>query len=206
MSVYSFFTTSFKNLKSVSSIAPTSRAAACKVVSIIDTNKYKDRGINILEVGAGDGAFTREIVKKLKKEDNLYIVEILPHFCTILQEEYKDYPNIHIVCADALEYDFEVKTFEYIICGLPFVSFPYDLTKSLLEKFKKIDKGGGFSCIRYPVLPVFKYIWLLIFNPKALQDYKKNLSFFKEFSGKYLTRKQFEFFNLPPVNILWFKF
>ncbi len=206
MSLYNFFSTSFKNLKSVSSIAPTSRVATQKVVSIIDTHKYKNKEINILEVGAGNGAFTKEIVKKLKKEDNLYIIEILPSFCEILQEQYIGFSNVHVICADALEYDFKGKNFEYIICGLPFVSFSYDLTKALLEKFTKIEKGGGLSCIRYPILPFFKYVWLFLFNQKSLQDYKKNLDFFKKFSGKYLTRKQFEFFNLPPVNILWFKF
>ena len=66
-------------------LLPSSRYLARVITERIESG---DSPISILEVGAGTGSFTREIISKLKAGDKFVIYEINSEFCEILKKKY----------------------------------------------------------------------------------------------------------------------
>ena len=85
---------------------------------------------HVLEVGPGPGALTRELAARA---GSVTAVEVDPRMTAVLEETIRDYPNVRIVNADALEVD---------LYGLPpraptriVANLPYQITTPLLERF-----------------------------------------------------------------------
>lgn len=121
------------------------------VMSIPDTSP-----IRVLEVGCGTGAFTKEILTKLKDGDEFHIVELSSDFCesveaTILLQFRRDNPNVNIVVHNAPIEEAEIEgKFDAIICGLPFNNFPLDLVEHLFSvMFGFLRLGGELAYFEY---------------------------------------------------------
>lgn len=119
------------------------------MIASVDFNSAKC----IVELGAGNGCITREIIKRLKPETTLISFELNPTFC----EKFLQFsqPNVHIVNDSAekigeyLEkYGFEKA--DYIISALPLTNFPMQLKEAILdESVRTLKKGGIFMQFQY---------------------------------------------------------
>ena len=72
--------------RSIGAIAPSSKYLAEKMVSDID---FEAAGC-IVEYGPGTGVFTDELLKKLRPETKLLLLEANKDFCTRLRKKYTE--------------------------------------------------------------------------------------------------------------------
>jgi phosphatidylethanolamine/phosphatidyl-N-methylethanolamine N-methyltransferase len=100
---------------------------------------------NYLEVGAGTGAMTGHILKKLKPHDTLHLVEINPQLCALLKSKYEKIANVFIHnCPIQTFFQSEDQPFDVIISTIPLNSFssPEDVN-TILNTYKKFVKPNG---------------------------------------------------------------
>src|SRR6516165_8228434 len=71
------------------SVLPSSRALARALTRPM---RQQDRPRRVLEVGPGTGAVTREIVRQLRADDRLDIVEINASFVDVLRRRFEHEP------------------------------------------------------------------------------------------------------------------
>jgi len=189
-----FTTTSIKNFKEIGAIVPSSAELSQNISKHIIN---RSEPLRIIEVGAGTGSFTKEIINKLKPNDQLDIIEMNPAFHSVLQEKFSAYPQVKIHCLNVLDWqpDYE---YDLIICGLPFNAFPSDLVLKIFEHFKKIIKNGGiFSYFEYIALAKVK----ALFTFDRHSDFFKTMSVTKDFRKKYSINRQPVLKNFPPAYI-----
>ena len=89
----------FTNYRNIGAISPSSRFLYKKMISPIDLEK----DIHIVEFGAGNGAFTDALLKKITPESNLSIFEIDPLFIKKLQLKYKSDKRVVVYSVGAEE-------------------------------------------------------------------------------------------------------
>lgn len=59
---------------------------------------------SVVEIGPGTGTLTRDLLPRVKR---LIALEIDPALVSFLRRSMKKPPNLHLVCADALKFDYE---------------------------------------------------------------------------------------------------
>ena len=199
-----------KNTSTVGALTPCSRFVAQECVN--DLSVHEGEKI-ILEVGAGSGAVTREIVKHINKDDKLDLVEISEEYARSLQRQFGDRENVSIHCCDVLTLDAE-KKYDYIISTLPFTSLPVEFVKEVLEKYSKMIKPSGsivyVECHggAYWRKKILKLKCSLSDSYKrsgALKEFNEKREIIKEFRKKHATKKTKEYRNIPPITIYHMK-
>jgi len=58
--------------------------------------REKEEALSILEIGAGSGSITREIVKELQQNDHFFAVEKDKEFAKSLQKEFVGHKNVFV--------------------------------------------------------------------------------------------------------------
>ena len=117
-----------------------------KIINL--TNIYNK---NILEIGPGKGALTKEILKN--KPKSLILIEKDNFLSEELKIKYKDHKNIIIYNKDVLKFNFEDKLKNNSII---FGNLPYNISSQILVKIIKFKK--------YPP----KYIALILMFQKEM--------------------------------------
>lgn len=176
-----FFIEYFKNLRSVGAIAPSSKYLARKMIQGIDFGEARV----IVELGAGTGAFTGEIVQRLNPHTKFLVVENNPAFYRELRRKYGSYDNVYISDVSAENLTTLLKNYklslqvDYVISGLPFASLPGDVSRAILSSVRKHTKHGEFVTFQYTLL-----------KKSLLEAYFSDITTAREFR------------NLPPAYIL----
>jgi phospholipid N-methyltransferase len=116
---------------SVATAAPSSRWMAKAILNGIDFDRVR----TVVELGAGTGPITVEILKRLKPQTKFFVVEIDPDFCTRLRQRF---PALDIVEGDAAKLPelLAQRGFDgcdEVISGLPIPSFPEELRARILK-------------------------------------------------------------------------
>src|SRR5690348_10305611 len=88
----------WKKGRSIASFAPSSRFMARKVVNGIDFDSARC----IVELGAGTGPITAELVKRVKPHTKLLVIELDPDLCSRLKARF---PQVDVVQGDACQFD-----------------------------------------------------------------------------------------------------
>ena len=129
-----------KNPKEIGAITPSSKHVTRNILSFLDFNKEK---LFLIEYGPGTGPFTSEIVKRLKPNHQLIIIELNAEFATKLKEKYKDHKNVKIYqdCVTNVKKIINkigIEKVDYIVSGIPFSSLPKNITLDILTNTKSI--------------------------------------------------------------------
>ncbi|RUM43147.1 MAG: ribosomal RNA small subunit methyltransferase A [Desulfurobacterium sp.] len=108
-----------------------------KVVKrIVDSGKFSHKD-SVLEIGAGGGALTEEIVSRNPKE--FIAVEIDPEWVSFLKEKFGD--RVKVINADATEFDFSSLGKKFVYFG----NLPYNVSTAILRNLlthrKTLKKG-----------------------------------------------------------------
>ncbi|MCK4517825.1 methyltransferase domain-containing protein [Candidatus Babeliales bacterium] len=202
---YAFLLSVIKNPTQMGATLPSSPFLAKAITKHIKNSKKTNK--RILEVGAGTGSFTREIVKLLHENDILDVVEVDPELCKVLQAKFEEFKNVHIHNISILNFK---KPYEYdhIVSGLPFNAFEISFVKEVLNKYQDfIINNGTISYFEYAILPSVMKLFMTIFlmNEKKqkriavfneIQDFKNSFSFYK---------KNLVLNNFPPAYVHTFK-
>src|SRR5262249_7512660 len=109
--------------------------------------------MRILEVGAGSGSFTTEILRKLRPNDVFDVVELDEGFCKLLQEQCAGKSNVTVHQKSILE--FNADKYDLIVSGIPIhgLDMP-DFVRDLYPKYLSLAKEGAvISQFEYIALP-----------------------------------------------------
>lgn len=174
----------FKDLKQTGAIAPSSKFLAKDLVAQLKKQVGCDRckPLKILEVGPGTGPLTKQIIKHLRPQDKLDVVEIHKKFFQIVKSRYR-LPNVQIHHADILQYQPEYQ-YDFIFSSLPYENMPEEISREIWKK--KLTLCSDEACISY-----FKYV--------KFRNFKSD--FEEEVVKKYGRDKKIVFLNLPPAKV-----
>ncbi len=116
----------------------------------------------VVELGAGTGVFTKEIIKRLPNDGTLLVFEINKNQANFLRENIKD-KRVYIIEDDAMNLGIHLTSHnflyaDYIISGLPLGNFSKDKKMGLLKTINEhLSAGGTFMQFQY-----FLQSWSLI--------------------------------------------
>ncbi|HZZ30216.1 MAG TPA: methyltransferase domain-containing protein [Pirellulales bacterium] len=165
----------FRQYHTTGSVWPSSRALAkalCRFVDDAGSRLPERAAINpstqpspargegdsreILEVGPGTGAVTAQLVKKLRPEDKLTLVELNDDFVRHMRRRFETEPAFQAVADRAqivharLEDLPEGQRFNVIISGLPLNNFEVPQVEQIVGIFQRLlGPGGTLSFFEY---------------------------------------------------------
>jgi phospholipid N-methyltransferase len=189
------------------SILPSSRALARALVSQV---RKRRRPARIIEVGPGTGAVTVELLRLLRPDDRLDIIEINSRFIDLLQERFTKEPlfrsrrrQVQLIHAPVQEVA-QAGTYDYMISGLPLNNFPLALVREIWAAYRRLLKAGG-------TLSYFEY---LLIRPLKMMFVKRSEWRRLYFLSRFLERRirafqvaeQWVFCNVPPAVARHFRF
>jgi phospholipid N-methyltransferase len=173
-----FLSQFLKKENSVGAIAPSSRLLAKKLMKAIDFGK----GRTFVELGAGTGTITMEILKNMHEDAVLFVFETNESFCQRL-ERIQD-PRLVIVHGSA-EHIIErleehgVKQVDVVLSSIPFTIVPKDVKDRIMNGVIELLGSEG-------IFFQFQY---------SLESYR----YFKRLFGE--VKLDFMAYNLPPAFI-----
>jgi len=137
-----------KNPTKVGSIKPSSPELAQKMIEGI---KPKTDEI-VLELGVGTGAITRALQKIALEKDSYLGIELDPELVRMLRKNFAD---LKIVCGNAKDITAIHERSGFgkigsIICCLPFVSLPNQVSEVIMTEIDKVmQQGCTFRTFQY---------------------------------------------------------
>lgn len=137
-----------KNPLKVGAIAPSSPELAAEMLSGIQPD---DHNI-VLELGVGTGAITKFLRNAVPSRDSYLGIELDRDLVKTLNENF---PDMNIVCGSAadaysIHKELGLGKVRYVVCCLPFVSLPKDISDDVLAEIQKfMDEGCELRIFQY---------------------------------------------------------
>jgi len=158
MGAINFFIQGIKHFKEVGTISRSS--------VFVGKTMTKDKHIDwsqarcIVELGAGDGPITKQILKKMRPDAKLLCFEINDEFNKKLEEEFGADPRIQIINDDAVKLGEYIKAAGFekadaVISAIPFVIIPEDDIIEAAHKFLK--QGSKYVQLHYSTVAKKRY-------------------------------------------------
>jgi len=150
-----FFRRWLSNPLQMGSIVPSSQRLGALIADQID----KRSNSSILELGAGTGAITRNLIKAGVSPTRLVVVEIVAEMAQHLQGNF---PHATVLQADAFNLPIErlkqVSTeIETVICGIPLVLLGEKKQRQFIEQVEAVAPGRGFLLYTYCITSPLPY-------------------------------------------------
>jgi phospholipid N-methyltransferase len=187
VSVVSFFKQWLQDPITMGSVTPSSRFLARRMVHGLELG----RPAVVVELGAGTGAFTAELARRLHPEGKLILVERSPELAEQLRERF---PRAVVIndCASSLGTHLKamgIGEVDYIVSGLPWTMFSQDLQDRALAEIRQNLKPGG-------VFVTFLYIHGKIFLDRGVRFERK----VRQHLGR-VDKSQPVWRNFPPARV-----
>jgi phospholipid N-methyltransferase len=134
----------------VGAVLPTSRWAVRDMLDLADLS----RADLVVELGAGTGVQTGEVLARLRPNARLVALEIDPDLAKLLEERYDD-PRLQVVCDSAENLDVHLggKRADVLVSALPYTSFEAGLRRRVLDLLPvALAPGGVLLVIQYSPL------------------------------------------------------
>jgi len=173
-----FIKQAFSNINTVGAIAPSSPNLSSKMTKPINFDNQK----TIIELGAGTGAITRVLLKKMNKDSKLFSFENNEAFAKGL-EKIKD-DKFQLINDNALKlkelmHSYNIEEVDYVVSGLPLAIFKQEFTEKLISEIYSVLKvKGKFIQFQYSTV-----------SKKQLKHFFKKVAI------------DFTIFNIPPAFI-----
>ncbi|MFI5135764.1 MAG: class I SAM-dependent methyltransferase [Chitinophagales bacterium] len=136
-------------MKTVGSIRPSSPQLSREMASSINSKVPQ----NIFELGAGEGAITRELLSAMHPESKLYVFEINENFLEALKE-LDDHRLILI--HDSAEFltrhlsELKLEQVDVVVSALPTVLFDKEVARKIIrDSYDALRSGGLFVQFHY---------------------------------------------------------
>ena len=132
------------NPRQVGAILPTSRYA---VRDMLDLGDVPAAGL-VVELGAGTGSQTGEILARMRPDARLVAVEIDPALSRLLEERFDD-PRLQVVCdsAEYLHKHLDGEQADVLVCALPFTSLEAGLRRRILDTLPRLLAPRGTALV-----------------------------------------------------------
>ncbi|MFC0771678.1 class I SAM-dependent methyltransferase [Terrimonas alba] len=139
----------FKNIFTTGALAKTPSRVLKKIAKAADLPNLK----MVVELGAGKGEITKNLVKRLESDCRYAAFEINNDFAAELKRKF---PQIDVYEEDALNFTQWVnQNADLVICSLPLSFFEKNERSTLLEKIKQNTAPGG------KVVILFHAFWII---------------------------------------------
>lgn len=152
MALFSFLGSLLRHPRTIGTLSPASPFTAKRVADALPAGAKR-----VLELGAGDGALTREILKRLPPDGRLLAVELRPELARAL-EALGD-PRLTVFEGDARQAREEAQRrdlvpFDVIVSSLPFALFDEATRAKVLDDAHDLLAPGGvlIVCQHAPTL------------------------------------------------------
>lgn len=133
--------------KTISAIAPSSKGLARQMASQITQTTGK-----VVEIGAGTGVLTRQILASGVAPQDLTIIEMNPKFCAALKSQFSDC-NVLEMDAQKLG-SLPLENVGMVISGLPLLSIPEPVQHNIIKgAFDLMVEGGKYVQFTYGPKP-----------------------------------------------------
>jgi phospholipid N-methyltransferase len=128
----------------VGAVLPTSRWAVRDMLDMADVHSAD----LVVELGAGTGVYTREILARLRPDAHLMALERDPRLARLLTEQYQD-SRVRVICDSAENVQAHLKgaRTELVISGLPFTSLGSDVRQRIFSQIVDILAPGGVALV-----------------------------------------------------------
>lgn len=194
----------FREFETTGTICPTSKKAASVLALPV---RERGEATNILEIGAGTGPVTREILKAMSKSDTLTVCEINPRLVALLKKSLEKNTD-YALHKDRIEF-FEGPIqdlpqpgpFDVIVCSLPFLNFDIEVLESIFDKLRSLSS-------KHTIMTYYEYIGLKklsaspLASPARRARINEHESFFSSEKGPVTVGVEPVWFHLLPINIL----
>jgi phosphatidylethanolamine/phosphatidyl-N-methylethanolamine N-methyltransferase len=136
-----------RNPLQMGSVVPSSPALGRRIARL----SRWDNGACVVELGAGTGAVSRELLRVGLPPERLVVVEIVPEMAEHLRESL---PGVRVITGDAfalprlLPAGMKVGT---VICGIPLVLLPLERQRAFVAAVEAVAPGLGFLLYTYCV-------------------------------------------------------
>ncbi len=134
-----FTINAFKNLKQTGSLFRSSKFLAEKLTDSLSSEK----SMTIVELGAGDGVITKQILAKANTNSKLFSYEINETFLPKLNAIKDERLKVLNSCVSKIKTDFEKGEIDMIISSLPLTNIDYLFKKELMNDVKVVLKPEG---------------------------------------------------------------
>jgi phospholipid N-methyltransferase len=130
--------------RQVGAILPTSRQA---VRDMLDLGDVPGAAL-VVELGAGTGVQTGEILARMRPDARLIALEIDPGLARLLEERFDD-PRLQVVCGSAedLAKHLDGDLADVLVCALPFTSLEPGLRRRILDSLPKALAPRGVALV-----------------------------------------------------------
>jgi phospholipid N-methyltransferase len=136
--------------RQVGAVLPTSRRTVRDTLSMAPV----ERARCVVEIGAGTGVYTREILARIGPEARLLAFEIDPNLARALETEIAD-PRLSVVNDSAAEVASHLggEKADILVSAVPFTSLPKGLGREILEASRAaLAPGGAMLVLQYSPL------------------------------------------------------
>jgi len=140
----------------VAYVLPSSKGLVRRVLDKMDFSKARV----LVEFGAGEGCYTRELAKRLAPDAKLLVFELDSHLADHLREQFRGDDRVLIYNQDAASFRDELRKLgfseaDYVISGIPFSYLEPKKKKEILRAVHEgLTPDGQF--IVYQVTPELK--------------------------------------------------
>ena len=132
------------NPRQVGAVLPTSRSAVRDMLDLADLP-----GADlVVELGAGTGSQTGQILERLRPGARLVALEIDPALADLLSARYDD-PRLQVVCgsAEQLADHLAGARADVVVCALPFTSLEQGLRRRILDQLPRALAATGTAVV-----------------------------------------------------------
>lgn len=149
MSTFSFLLEGLRNLRTTGTLTRSS-PALCKAA--IDRIDFSTARI-IVELGAGDGIITKQILERLHPEGKVIAFEISPELCADMRSLGDERLIVAEDSAENIRHWLDqvgAAKADHVVSAIPFTTLPEELGKSIVKAAKdNLRPGGSYSQIHY---------------------------------------------------------
>lgn len=134
----------------VGAVLPTSRRAVRDMLDLAPV----ERARRVVELGAGTGVYTREILARLGPDASLFALEIDPRMARELAARMGD-PRLRVLAdsAEHVEAHLDGERADVIVSGLPFTSLPTPVRDAVLAASRRaLAPDGTMLVLQYSPL------------------------------------------------------
>ncbi len=204
-----FIESAARDFKRTGALVPSSKALAQAMTA--ELTRHYARGASVLEVGAGTGSITGEIVRHLADGDRLDVCEIDRKFAGIIRNRLKQDPCFRGVKAHVRVINRPVEAFarrphyDFILSCLPFTNFEPDAVRDIFELYRTLLRPGGI-CSFYEYILVRKAARLMSGRSAGRRRVGEVGRVVREYIDKYSYRHQVVLLNFPPAMVHHIRF
>lgn len=145
-----FFRSFLADPRAVGAILPTSRRAVRDMLDMADV----DQARVVVELGAGTGVYTEEVLKRLRPDARFLAFEVDPNLVSTLSERFDD-SRLEVIggSAENVERYLGGEKVDVVVSGIPFTSLPGPVKKNIFEEITRIlAPDGAMVAIQYSMM------------------------------------------------------